>query len=417
MRRCSFLFGLSLFALHLLAAGVRGDDWPAWRGADGQGVAHETNFPETWSAKENVVWRTPLPGPCNSTPIVCKGRVFVTQATDNGAKRLVLCFDRATGKSLWQGETAFAGKERTEVNTNPYCSASPVTDGQRVVAWLGSAGMVAYDLDGKLLWRADLGEFEHPFGNGSSPLIFGDAVIVNCGPGANSFLVALDKRDGKQLWKHDFLERQKKQIDEWSGAWDTPIVIQVDGKQQIVVALPKRVAAFDPASGDEIWTCSGMNDSINPSPLFAQGIVVATGANGGPTMAIRVGGAKGDVTKTNRLWVGVANGQRVSSGVIAGGHLFLVNELGVAQCITLATGKEVWKERMGKQAWGSLVLVGEKIYAIDATGETFVFDAAPVFKIREHNPLGETTRGSLAFSDGQIFVRTYKALYCIGAKK
>src|SRR5262249_8174541 len=179
-----------------LAASARADNWPAWRGADGIGRCAERDLPVKWSADENVRWKVKLPGPGNSTPIIWGDRIFVTQATDKGRKRGLLCLSRKDGKTLWEKYVEYKEKEPTH-DTNPYCSGSSASDGERVVVWRGSVGVYCYDFDGKELWHRDLGKAEHIWGNAASPVLHGDLVILNFGPGERTFLTALNKKDGK----------------------------------------------------------------------------------------------------------------------------------------------------------------------------------------------------------------------------
>src|SRR3954471_426178 len=190
------LIGLAVWAT--LASVVAAADWPAWRGPAGNGITQETNLPETWSQTENVTWRAPLPGPGNSSPVVLGDRVFVTCASDKGAVRSVICFDRADGKVRWRKDTPFKGEEPTH-ETNPYDASTPATDGKALYVWHGSAGFFAYDLDGKELWHRDLGPFVFIWGNASSPVLLGDHVILPAGPGPRSALLAMDKNTGKTL--------------------------------------------------------------------------------------------------------------------------------------------------------------------------------------------------------------------------
>src|SRR5687767_1706413 len=182
---------LSTLALvFLLPLSLPAANWPGWRGENGLGISPETTLPLKWSATENVLWKTPLPERGNSTPVVWKDKVFITQAV--GERRTVMCFDRKSGKVLWQSGTSYGEKEETH-ETNPYCSASPVTDGERVIAWFGSAGVFCYDFNGKELWRKDLGKQSHTWGFASSPLIDGDLCVLYFGPGKGAALIGLDK--------------------------------------------------------------------------------------------------------------------------------------------------------------------------------------------------------------------------------
>jgi outer membrane protein assembly factor BamB len=332
--------------------------------------------------------------------------------------RSLLCFDRGDGKPLWRHDTKFTGDEPTH-ETNPYCSASPVTDGRRVFASHGSAGVVACEAGtGKLLWHRDLGPMRHIWGNASSPVLHDDKLVLLCGPGPETRLIALDPETGQTVWQNDLPEAKGKSPDEWKGAWNTPVVYKHDdGSTVLILGLPRYVAGFDPATGKEIWRCRGLSDLVYTNPLVGDGVIVCMSGYQGPAMGMRLPrpGANGDLTDSHRLWVVEMNQQRVGSGVVAGGHVYILNDPGVAECIELETGQQVWRERAANASWGSMVLSGERLYVTDQTGQTVVLRATPEeLEVLAENPLGETTRASVAPSNGQLFIRTYKHLYCIG---
>jgi outer membrane protein assembly factor BamB len=398
-------------------------NWPAWRGPEGTGVARESTLPLRWSTNENIHWRTPLPERGNSTPIVWNDAVFITQAIEKENRRTLICFDRKTGKQRWQKGVTYSEKEPTH-ETNPYCSASAVTDGERIVASYGSAGLYCYDLKGNELWHRDFGKQHHIWGNAASPIIHEELCVLNVGPGERSFLVALDKRTGNTVWQVDepggHSGRAKPGDDSrdiWIGSWSTPIVIEENGREQLIMSFPKRVAAFDPKSGKEIWTCAGLNPLVYTSPLYADGIVVAMGGYSGSALAVKTGG-RGDVTETHRLWQHPRTRQRIGSGVIHDGHVYILNELPTAECYELKTGKPVADRRLKGSGpkgenWSSMVLAGDRIYVINQSGDTFVLKASPQMETLAMNSLGEFTNASLAPSDGEIFIRTHKALWCV----
>ena len=419
----AFSFSVSLGCLLTYAAAATAGNWPAWRGPEGMGVATESNLPLRWSTNENVRWRVALPERGNSTPIIWGGRVFVTQAV--GARRTLMCFDRANGKLLWQQGPAYTEPEPTH-ETNPLCSASPVTDGERIIAWFGSAGLSCYDLAGKELWHRDLGPQRHIWGWGTSPMLHGDLCILNFGPGVPSLLLAVDKRTGKTIWQVDELnadsgeKKPGQDKPEWVGSWSTPVVIKAGGREELVLSWPKRVVAFEPKTGRELWTCAWLNPLAYASPLYDQGesIVVAMGGFAGMALAVKAGGT-GDVTESRRLWHHPKTKQRIGSGVIHNGHIYILNDPGVAECFELKTGKLIWEERLKGPAaksdnWSSLVLAGDRLYAINQGGDALVFKASPKFEVLATNSLGEPTIASIAPSEGELFIRTYKALWCIG---
>lgn len=413
---------VSLLALLLFVApSALADNWPAWRGPTGDGQCTEKNLPTKWSTTENVRWKTALPGPGNSTPIIWGDRIFLTQAKENGKKRLVMCFKRSDGSELWKKETEYKDKETTH-KTNPYCSASPVTDGERVVASLGSAGMVCYDMAGKELWRKDVGKLEQIWGNASSPILYGDLAILWCGPGERQFLLAVDKKTGKDVWKHDepggaFGKAQK----DWLGSWSTPIIIKVKDQDQLVLSVPEKLKGFDPKTGKELWSCSGLGKLVYTSPVHANGIVVSMSGYHQPALAVQLGG-EGDITK-DRLWHHKDKvPQRIGAPVIVGDHAYILNENGTPQCFELKTGKEAWepdkkdKGRASETNWGSMVAADGKLYVTDQKGTTVIFAASPEYKVIGKNSLGEHTNASIAVSNGDLFIRTDNHLWCIGGK-
>src|SRR5688572_10193041 len=252
-----------LFVLALAASSLDAANWPAWRGPTGLGLCEEKGLPVKWSKTEHVKWRVPLPERGNSTPIVWGNRIFVTQPA--GERRTLICMDRADGKLLWQQGVVTREKEPTH-QTNPYCSASPVTDGERVIVSFASDGLYCYDFAGKELWkRDDLGRQIHIWGNGSSPVLYGDLCCLNFGPGETTYLLAVEKKTGKTVWKKDEdTGYGKKDKDPahggtYIGSWTTPVIMQVEGKDQLLMSWPGRLAAYDPQTGSELWNCAGLN--------------------------------------------------------------------------------------------------------------------------------------------------------------
>ncbi|HYG76025.1 MAG TPA: PQQ-binding-like beta-propeller repeat protein [Planctomycetota bacterium] len=405
--------------LCLCVTALHAANWPAWRGPTNDGVCTEKDLPVTWNTTENVAWKVALPSAGNSTPIIWDKKVFITSSVERGRKRGVMCFDRTDGKLLWQKDITYAGNEPTHKD-NPFCSATPITDGERVIAHHGSAGIVAYDMDGNLLWqRNDLGELNHIWGNATSPIFHDDLVIAYCGPGLNVFLIALDKKTGKDVWKLDLPQAKAKTPDQFYGSWSTPVIRDAGGKKELILGLPKQVVALDLATQKEIWTCSGLGPLVYTNPLISGDTIVVMSGYSGPALGVRAGGS-GDVTATHRLWLVDQKKdlpQRVGSGVVVGDHIYILNDPGFAQCIEMKTGKEIWREKLGGTSWSSMCHADGKLYVIDMKGESFVLQPSTEFKLLSRNPLNELTRASLAFSNGQIFIRTYQHLWCIGAKK
>jgi outer membrane protein assembly factor BamB len=398
-------------------------DWPFFRGPDRNGRSSDSKVPLEWGKDKNVRWRAKLPAPGNSSPIVSSGRVLITCAQDRkGVGRSLYCFDRADGKQLWV-KTVTWEKADPSHDTNPYCASSPATDGQRVIVWHGSAGLFCYDMSGKELWNRDLGLFRHIWGYAGSPIIHGDRVFLNCGPGTRSFVVALDKKTGEILWQTDEpggAPDKDPQHPEWLGSWGTPVVTQVEAQEQLLVFQPLHVNAYDLATGKILWTCAGTGLLAYTDVLVGDvegvgKIGVAMAGYGGKAIGFKLGGS-GDITATRRLWQSTkAPPQRIGSGIILDNHLYIPNEPGI-ECLDPATGKSLWNQRLpGQNFWASLVSTPGRLYATSQQGKTFVFARDPTqWKLLATNDLKERINATPAISDGQIFIRTWEALYCIG---
>jgi outer membrane protein assembly factor BamB len=402
----------ALLVLLVSASIARADDWPQFRGPSGSGVAAGAEAPVEWGAGKNIRWRTPLGGTGSSSPIVSRGRVFVTAATDKGRKRSLVCLDRKTGTTLWT-RTVDAPEEPTQ-QENPYCGSTPCADGERVVVWHASAGLHCYDFEGKPLWSRDLGKVDHMWGYGSSPILHGDRVFLNVGPGDRTYLVAIDRRSGEIVWKAEEPGGKSK---EWIGSWCTPRIVRIDGKDQLLVAWPNYVKAYDPAGGAELWRCGGLGKLVYADVAVDGGLGVATGEDeGGDCIGFRLGG-QGDVTATARLW-SRRRAMEVGTGMIVDGHLWTADNNGVLRCTEVASGKEVLQARLpGGAAWSSLVSSGGRLYVTTRSGDTVVFlPDRKAFAPLAVNKLGEPTNATPAISDGEVFLRTTKAVYCVAAR-
>jgi outer membrane protein assembly factor BamB len=402
-------------------------DWPAFRGPKGNGVSDEKQAPLEWNKDNNVKWTAALPQPGNGSPIVSNGKVFVTCAEDTkGHQRSLYCFDRKTGEKVWVKTVEYAKDEPTH-ETNMYCGTTPAADGRRVVVWHSSAGLYCYDFAGKELWKKDLGEFQHMWGYGSSPVIHDDRVILNSGPGKKEiFVAAFALADGKQLWRTDepfqgdgeYRAKEGAYDKAYMGSWTTPLVATIDGKEQAICTMPKRVVSYDLNDGKILWYCEGIRakngDLAYSSPSLDGDVCVVTGGFGGPALAVKVEG-EGNITDKQRLWRRESNPQSIGSGVIVDGYLYRPNAgPGTIECIDPQTGKTLWDERAGTY-WGSITYVAGRCYAPGQDGVMLVFKPSPKkFDLLAKNSLGEGTNSTPAISDGEFFIRTLKSLYCIG---
>jgi outer membrane protein assembly factor BamB len=424
------------------------EDWPSFRGPLGTGVSGDTAAPLTWGEKTNLRWRVALPDRGNSTPVVWGDRVLVTQAVAKEKRRELLAFDLKTGKELWQAGVTFEGKEPTN-RQNPHCSASPATDGERVVAFFGTPGLYCYDMAGKELWKRSVGEVDSWHGSGSSPVIHGGLCYLNFGPGTQATLYAIDLKSGEVVWKAvppkadnpfkgvgpggmpggqpekrpDF-ERASMAADFSGkggpyGSWCTPVVLRVGDRDELILVESSRVAAYDPKSGKPLWTFKGLPSQVFASPAVGDGVLVAMGhlsPAGTKAVAMKLGGT-GDVTETNRLWETTVKKDCIGSGVVADGCVFLVTQSGFVLCLDLKTGKPVWEERLsgGMGSWSSLVLVDGRLLVANHSGQVSVIAAARKFHVLHTNTIpDETTCSSPAVANGCVFLRTHDALWCFG---
>jgi outer membrane protein assembly factor BamB len=409
------------------------ENWPTWRGPSGTNVSHEAGAPLTWSREENVRWKVALPEPGNSTPIVWGDRLFLAQPLAKENRRTLMCFDRRDGKLLWQEGTTYSSPEPTHP-TNPFCSASPATDGRRVVAWFGSAGVFCYDLQGKELWHRDLGVQEHEWGYASSPVIHGELCFLNFGPGKREFVIALDMKTGETVWQFDVppppptpavdekAKTAKQRDEELRGSWSTPLVIDAAGRPELIITLPERVVAFDPRSGARLWNCEGLGSLVYASPMWGDGVLVALGGYHRACLAVKPGGTA-DVTSTHRIWHMPTSKLRLGTGVVHKGHYYVNDMESIVQCVDLMTNQIVWQQRLAgtsgdNATWASLVLTAdERLYMPNQSGDTFVFRAGPEFELLATNSLGEKTNSSTVICDGQVFIRTHEHLWCIEQSK
>lgn len=399
------------------AIGLALANWPSFRGPTGNGhAAQQVRPPLRWSASENVAWKIELPGPGNSTPAVWDQRIFLTQALDkDGHQRALLCLDRSSGKELWRRVVQYEDKEPTH-RDNPYCSASPATDGQRVVVSYGSAGVYCYDFAGNQLWHYPTGKIHHIWGNAASPILHDGLVFLNCGPGERTFLVALDLANGREVWKVDIPGGKfGEKPSDWLGTWSTPSVVRVQGRDLLIASWPEFLAAYDPRTGKEIWRCTGLGRLVYTSPVTASEVVLISCGYGGPALAVRPNG-QGDLTQSHLLWrTQERNPQRIGSGILLGDYFFQPNAgPSSVHCIEWRTGKVIWQERLGDVFWGSMVYAANRLYVTDKRAVTYVLAAGPKFEVLAKNELdGSTTHATPVIVDDMVLLRTWKHLWCL----
>jgi outer membrane protein assembly factor BamB len=457
--------GTSLFA----------GDWTRFRGPNGSGVSAESApLPTTWSPTEHLLWKVTLPGPGSSSPVITGGKVFVTcwsgYATERGnagrmedLRRNLVCLDMKSGKTLWSQEVAATLPEdeyRGMFAENGYASHTPVTDGERVYVFFGKTGALAFDLNGKKLWQRSIGKESDPRGWGSaaSPILYKDLLIVTA-TAESEALVALNKQTGEQVWRQEARG--------FAGTWGTPVLVETNGRTDLVIGVPNEIWAFNPENGKLAWFCeTSPSDSYCASVVTDNGIVYALENRGGQTTAVRAGGSD-DVTSSRVLWRGRDNA-RITSPVIYDGRIYLFSG-GVATCLDERTGERVYQARfgsggggggggmsrsegsppergeqfggpggpqggpggrgpggrgggggrggMGGQNYASPILADGKLYFITRAGEMHVIKPGAQFEELAVNKVTTETEdfsATPAVADGRLLIRSSKHLYCVG---
>ena len=399
--------GSLVLALCGVVTATAGQDWRQFRGPTGQGVAEATQLPVEWDGAKNIAWKAAVPGLGWSSPVVAHGRVWVTTAVEQRGELLLklLSFDVETGRAA-QDVDVFRIRNADLLNPkNSHASPTPVVDDDRLYVHFGSEGTAALTLDGAIVWKARYGcETQH--GNGGSPVVHANLVIFTCDGFDAAYVVALDARTGKQRWKT--LRRQP-----WSQAYATPLIIRVGEADQLVSPAAHYAAAYDPATGKEIWRV-GYDDGFSnvPRPVFAHGLVfIATGFQQPSLLAVRPDG-KGDVTR-QIVWRLARGVPFTPSPIVAGDHLYMVNDAGILTCVVAATGAIVWQRRVPGNYSASPVLAGGMIYLQSEEGVTTVLRPEPSFAVVAVNRLEGPTLASMAVSGRSLFIRSGDQLYRI----
>ena len=409
--------------------------WPQWRGPLGTGVAPHANPPVEWSETKNIRWKIELPGTGHSTPVIWGDRIFVTTAVPYGDalsprhsgapgghdelpirqrhKFMVIAVNRPDGKILWERtlreELPHAGGHYTA----SLASHSPVADGEHLFAYFGSYGLYGLDLDGALLWQTDFGQMHtlHGHGEGSSPALYRDAIIIKWDHGGPSFVVAFDKRTGKERWK---VSR------DGVSSWTTPLIVEPGDKPQVIISGSKRVRGYDLASGKTIWECGGLSvENVVASPVAGDGMVYAGSSYDKQSMlAIRFDGAKGDITGTQQVvWRRTRGAPYVPSPLLYGGSLYFIRHFqGILTRVNARTGEDQpgpFRLNDIGYVFASPVGAADRVYITDRDGTTLVIshDASP--KVLAINRLNDSFSASAAVVGRELFLRGQRNLYCI----
>jgi outer membrane protein assembly factor BamB len=391
-------------------------EWTQFRGPNGDGVSHATNIPIQWSATENVVWKQSISGSGWSSPVLSQGRLYLTTAigAETGAASLrAVCLDAADGRIVWNVEVfrpEASGAQRAHTK-NSLASPTPIIDGDRLYVHFGHMGTAALDLDGNILWRQATLNYRPRHGNGGSPVLVNDLLVFSVDAEADPFVVALDSGTGEVRWK-----TPRNTLATKTFSFSTPIVIEVDGEQQIISAGSGFVGAYDPRNGREIWRVNyGEGYSVVPRPVFADGLLyVNSGFEQATLLAIDPTGASGDVTDTHVVWQHDRGVPLTPSILAIGGELYFVSDNGVASCLDARTGAVHWTKRLGGDFSASPVFAEGRVYFQNEAGVTYVVKANTTYELLATNGLEERTLASPAVADGALFLRSESHLWRIG---
>jgi len=415
MRRLPIVWTCLIWLLGpmLLFRPAAAENWPGWRGPRGDGSSLETGIPTRWNgpAGENIAWKVPIPGVGHASPIVWEDRIFTVSCLQEGLQRVLLCLDRKTGRLLWQRKVLEAPFERKH-RLNSYASSTPATDGELVyVTFLDRNRMMvaAYDFAGEQRWEVRPGEFSSVHGYCSSAVLFEDLVIVNGDHDGDAYLVALDARSGKTVWK---TERENK-----TRSYCTPIIRHIDGRVQMILSGSLCVASYDPRDGSRHWILDGPTEQFVASLVYNGELLFMTA--GFPElhiMAIRPDG-HGNVTDTHIAWHTRKGCSYVPSPIVSpdGKYFLVASDDGIASLFEAGTGKRHWMKRIGPHYSASPVSAEGLVHFLSDEGVTTVVRPAPDFQVVAINPLGESCYASPAISRGRIFIRAEQHLYCIAA--
>ena len=432
------IFPAIILGLVLLCSSNRlqAEDWPGWRGPRGDGSSLEQNIPTRWSQKDNIAWKVEVPGVGYASPMVLGDAVFLVTCDEKTKERILLCLDRRTGRELWRRVVIRAPLEAIH-RLNSRASSTPATDGLHVyVSFLEPSGemvpaevvrkrsgdlrannaglpvhpgnmcIAAYDLKGNRKWIARPGGYASVWGYCANPVVHGESVIINGDHDGEAYIVALNRRTGKTLWKVPRKNRIRSHC--------TPLIRKLNGKTQMVVAGSHSIVSYDPKDGSRHWFTVGPKGRAVASPVFAGGLFFVSTAYPSKEMLALKPDGRGDVTETHIAWRTRQSAPYVPSPIAVGDYFLAVSDGGIAICLEAKTGKRVWQQRLGKGHSAAPVTAGGLVYFVSDLGVTRVVRPGAKFALIAENPLGERSYASPAISRGQIFIRGEKHLFCIG---
>jgi outer membrane protein assembly factor BamB len=385
----------SAFAVFALLLSIRAEDWPQFRGPDGEGHSAAKSLALTWSETEHIQWKTAIPGRGWSSPSILNGRIWVTSSIGDSLHAIAL--DQKSGKILVDKEVFAPGKLGPQHAKNTHASPTPVLEGDRVYVHFGTHGTAALNTNGDVIWKARM-EYSHMHGTGGSPVLYKDLLIFSCDGTDVQFVVALDKATGKVRWKTPR---------NGAMAYSTPLIITVNGKDQLISPGALRGVAYDPLNGKELWSVSyGEGFSNVPRPVFAHGLLfLPTGFNRADLLAVKPGGEV--------VWTYKRSVPLTPSPIVAGDELYIVSDNGIATCFDAKSGAVHWQQRLGGNFSASPVAAAGRIYFQNEEGLTTVIEAGKTFKKLASNQLDGSTLASLAVSNDTIYLRTGTHIYSI----
>ncbi len=390
---------------------TRAQNWPNWRGPNGDGTSVETNLPTKWDSTTNVLWKSSVPGVGHASPIIWEDRLFTVTARPETQEKLLLCYDTKNGELLWQA-TVIKTPLENKHNDNSYASGTPATDGKLIyVSFLDGESVIvaAYDFTGKQVWLQRPGTFSSPHGYSCSPVLYKDMVMINGDSKGAAFIAALSRTDGHTIWKTT--------LDKPAHSFSTPIFRELAGRMQMIYCGNQEVASYNPEDGSRYWFVTGPSEDFCSSPVYNEKtgfLLISSAWPQRHLLAIKPDG-KGDVSDTHIAWRATNLGYYVPSPVTTGNYLVTTMTNGLVNCFEASTGNILWKENLGKQ-YASAVLANGLVYMPNDDGVITVIKPGPAFESIAKNPIGEQMFASPAISNGRIYLRGAKHIFCIGVK-
>ena len=404
-KTCLVAIGLFTFLTTPSAA----QNWTRFRGKNGAGISEQKGIPVTWSPGD-YAWNVALPGVGHSSPVIWNDKLFLTSAVDRGAVRYLFCLNARTGRQIWARAIGLNRSHKHKKNS--WASSTPTVDGERVyVAFADKESylLAAYDMEGNLVWRRNLGSFESQHGQGVSPIVFEDLVIIPDDQDGPSSIIAVNRRTGKTVWSTLRSVRRT--------SYATPLVLRRPGKtpQLICASGAMGVTSLDPQTGRLNWYTGEFPLRTVASPILADGLIISSCGGGGIgklLIAVDPNG-HGDVSKTNIRWQRNRTLPYVPTPVAYRGHIFLWDDNGVVSCLETATGRNIWTKRIGGNFSGSPICIDGKLYIMNEQGDVVVIAASPRYRFFGKTPLGDPSHATPAIADGRLYLRTYHRVFCL----